>query len=414
MSRCTHHISRPGLIPPLAVLLLVLLAGPALVRPALAAEDGVPKIVVFAPLTAHFTPDSPYREMFEDDLESRWSGRVEMRTFDDDFQTQQNQIKVRRTLEDLADEPDLAAVIIGEAPAGCLDGLARLRTKRPDLYVFVLDPYESLEQIGKIASLTISLNQQARGFLYPTMATRLGAETLVYLSFPRHQDIAYLSRQRRVLSVVAGDLGLALVSDLNGPDPLTASRAEVEKYLTGTVERHLELSGPDTAFMTTSSAYGELLAPIIARKGGALLEPIQPSLLLGLPQALNLSAESRDLFGQWRRLLTLLDEQVLENPPAGRFTSWTYPHPHTAMLAVADLAVAAIDEQADIYDLKNVAAALEKYSPGVKWQVTFHVDYVSDNVIPQVILLLQDTYWFGHGYQGFTRLNIPSRYYHIQ
>ena len=408
MSRRSNHIYSLG---PLLLLAVILLGGPA---PARAAEGGASRIVVFAPLTAHFSPDSAYREMFKNDLESRWGGRVELRAFPDEFQKQQNQMEVRRTLEALADEPDLAAVIIGEAPVGCLDGLARLRTSRPDLYVFVLDPYESLEAIGKTASLTISLNQQARGVLYPTMAGRMGAENLVYLSFPRHQDIPFLSRQHRVLSAVAEDQGLALTSDFNGPDPLTASRADLEKYLTQTVANHLVLSGPGTVFMTTSSAYSELLAPIIAQKGGALLEPIQPSPLLGLPEALDLNAESLDLFGFWRRLLTALDEKFMETPPAGQFTTWAYPYPHTAMLAVVELATLAIDEQTDIYDLRNVSAALEKHSQGVKWQVTFHLDYVSDNVIPQVILLLQDTYWLGHGYQGFTRLNIPSRYYHIQ
>ena len=409
----TEKRSKKGMLRLAVLLAIIVWAG--LGRPALAAESGAPsRVVAFAPLTAHFTPDSEYFELFREDLESRWPGRVEMRTFLEEFQDPDNIHKIRRTLETLADDPSVAAVVIGEAPVGSLEGIIRLRTKRPDVYVFVLDPHESLEQTGKAASLTVSLNQQARGFLYPTMAARMGADCLVYLSYPRSQDIPVLGRQYRVISAVTHDMNLLLASELNGPDPLVASPSDLESYLTRTVDRYLEIYGENTAFMTTSSIYSEMLAPIIARKGGALLEPLQPSLLLGLPEALDLADESRDLFGYWRRLLTTQDEKYLENPPRGQFASWAYPYPHTAMLAVVDLAVGAVDEQTDIYDLKNVASALEKHSAGAKWQVTFHLDYANDNVTLQVILVLEDTYWFGHGYQGFTRLNIPSRYYRIR
>ena len=414
MSRHPRRISRNGSILRMAALLAVIIWA-VFGRTMAAAEAERPsKVIVFAPLTAHFTPDSEYFALFKKDLESRWNGRAEMRTFLEEFQAPDNRLRIRRTLEALADDPAVAAVVIGEAPEGCLEGIVRLRTKRPDIYVFVLDPHESLEQTGKSASLTISLNQQARGFLYPTMAARMGAKALIYLSYPRSQDIPVLSRQYRIISAVTSDMGLTLASDFNGPDPLLVSRDDLKKYLAQAVDRHLELYGPNTAFMTTSSIYSELLAPIIAQKGGGLLEPLQPSLLLGLPEALELVEESRDLFGYWHRLLTAQDEKYLENPPKGQFATWTSPYPHTAMLAIVDLAVGAIDEQTDIYDLKNVASVLEKYSAGVKWQVTFQMDYANDNVTPQVILVLEDTYWFGHGYQGFTRLNIPSRYYRIR
>lgn len=390
------------------LMLCLLFGGPAL------ADETPSKVVVFAPLTAHFGSGGEYYDLFRDDLEKRWNGRVETRSFIREIRSPDSRRQVALTLENLAADPAVAAVVIGEAPEGALEGIIRLRAERPDVLIFVLDPHESLERIGQAASLTLALNQTARGFLYPAMAARMGAGALIYLSYPRNHDIPALSRQHRVISAASRDMGLILASYLNGPDPMIVSREDLKKHLSRAVESNLALYGYDAAFMTTSSVYSELLAPIIARQGGALLEPIQPSLLLGLPEALGLSDESRNLFGHWRRLLTVQDEKYIETPPRGRFASWTYPYPHTAMLALVELAVGAIDRRTDVLDLKNVTSALEKHSPGVKWQATFPVGEDYGSAIPRVILVLEDTYWFGHGYQGFTRLNIPSRYYRIR
>ncbi|MDR2946738.1 MAG: DUF3798 domain-containing protein [Candidatus Adiutrix sp.] len=397
-----RHVQAYGL----ALLLLAILAAPAWGQGAEAPAEGY---------CAVFVPER-YREALRGDMEGRWGRRAELRAFADP----RDPASVTLTLETLALERNLEAVVIGEAPFGSAEGIARLRAARPELPVFAVEPDEVLERVGQAASLTIALNQPARGFIYPTMAARMGAGTLVYLSFPRHQELSALSRQYRVLSAVSTAMGLNLVTDFNGPDPRAMSDEAVEKFLRQKVELYLNSYGRHTAFMTTSGDYSRLMAPMIAEAGGALLEPNMPSLMLGLPEALGLAEESAAIADSWRRLLTLQDEHYLETRPAGQFASWAFPYPHTAILAAMELAEGAIggqadtEGQADLYNLDNITAALGKFSPGVKWQVAAHIDHLSDSVIPQVILVLQDSYWFGQGFQGFTRLNIPSTYYRIR
>ena len=150
-------------------------------------------------------------------------------------------------------------------------------------------------------------------------------------------------------------------------------------------------------------------------KNGCLaLDPAHPALFLGLPEALGLIKPTRDLFGQWRRLLTLEDERYLTLGASGQASTWVYPYPMTAILALTDLAVSALEKQVDFYDLNVISAALEKYSPGERWLVNVVMDYEKDALAPQLVVIMADSYWLGHGYQGFTRLNIPTKYYRLK
>ena len=373
------------------------------------------RIVVFAPQFEQYSEENDYARLFSEDLLKHWpKGRVVLRHFPET--ALDDPAAVSRLLLDLADDPALKAVVVGEAPAGCLDGLARLKARRPDLYLVVIDPHEELDKMARVATLTLSLNHVARGYLYPILAQRMGARSLVFFSFPRHMELPEFGRLHRVMAQASRDLGLILVSDLGGPDPRSpeGARAALEAYLEKNVDRYLDQYGPDTAFVTTSTVHSDILVPMVLRKGGRVLSAVQSSLILGFPEALDLGDEARVLFGQWRRLLAVEDEKIMALNPPGQFAAWVYPYPHTAMLAMIDMAVRAVEDDGDIYDLTAINNALAKYSPGVKWSVSTKLDYQKDQLVPQALLLLQDSYWFGHGFQGFTRLNIPTKYYRIK
>lgn len=408
------------------IIFALLLAGPLLPGPARAEDDLPPfRVLVFAPQFSHYSENNTYSYLFKAELEKQWAGhQVELRSFPHSILTAPSDIS--RTLAELADDPLLRGVVLGEAPVGSINGLARLRAKRPDIYVIVIDPHEKIERMAQVATLTLSLNHTARGFLYPTLAHRMGARTLVYFSFPRHLALPGFGQQYRVMSQVTLDLQMIMVSDIKGPDPLdpACDLSTLEEYLTRAVRAYLDQYGPDTAFVTTSTTHSDLLVPIVMREGGAMLPAVQPSLLLGYPEALDMVEETRALFGQWRKLLGVMDEKIMARasqtglpdtqPPLGQFAAWTYPYPHTVMMAMTDLTVAAIAHQDDIYNRNNIDQALSRYSPGIKWQVSTQMDYLNDRLLPQALLLIQDTYWFGHGYQGFTQLNIPAKYYRIK
>ncbi len=371
------------------------------------------KVVVYSPQYNHDSSNQEYNKLFEEDMGKYWDKKLlEVRYFRTDFVGYENEISAG--IESLANDPLVRGLVIGEGLPGSLDGVTKLRTKRPDIFVVVIDPHEDLETTARVATLTVTVNNAARGYIFPTMAGRMGARTLVYFSIPRHQEVSFIARQKRILEAVSRDMGIELVTDIDSPDPALTRREDIRNHFEDAVAGYLEKYGPDTAFMATSTVHNDILIPIIMERGGNMLEAVQSSTLLGFPEALGLAEEAGELFGLWHDLLTLEDEKYLETAPRAGFTLWTYPYPHTVVLSMVDMVVNALEERADIYDLKGVSLALEKYSPGVKWLVSTIMNYETNTVMPQAVLVLQDTYWLGHGYQGFTRLNIPTKYYRIQ
>jgi len=363
------------------------------------------KAVIFAPPLRHYGPEDPYAEALKKIFDrQRWARRANLRHFPPDALT--NSQAVQKTLEALADEPEIKALILGGAPFGSLEGCARLRAKRPDILIIALDPDE--EGLNQAASLVVSLNHAARGFFLPVLAQRAGARALINFSFPRHQKLYYFNPQRNIMAQAAEDLGLTLIEADHCPDPLTADKNQecIEK----TLDRYLKRYQGQLAFYSADAEVSEMLTSFAMRRGGLALDPGQPALFLGLPESLNLEKPTRDLFGQWNRLLTLADERYMSLKPPGQIATWTYPYPWTAMLALTEIAISTLEGQVDLYDLKNITATLEKYSPGAKWQVNMVIDHDRDLMVPQLAVILADSYWFGRGYQGFTRINLPGKY----
>ena len=379
---------------------------------ALAASSDAPyKIVVFAPQLDTYLVENDFSRLFQANLEEHWQDKsVELRSLPANGLHDPGVIT--KTLEELASDPLIRAVVASECPVGSIDGFARLRTRRPDILLIAMDPHEDLVMMSKVATLTLALNHQARGFFYPALAQRMGARSLIYFSFPRYLKIPDLARQHRIFQSVTRDMNMILVNDLTGPDPADpgVSPADIEKYLEYKMDRYLQQYGPDTAFVATSTSYTEALVPLAMRKGGNVLEAIMPSLLLGFPVALDIEENALALFGHWRKLLAVEDEKIMSMDLPGNYATWVYPYPQTAVLAITEIVISAIEEQTDIYDLQRLDATLEKYSPGVKWLVSLVADNEKESAFAQAVLLLQDTYWFGHGFQGFPLQKIPSRY----
>jgi hypothetical protein len=371
------------------------------------------KAVIFAPPLRHYGPEDPYAEAFKKILDrQRWARRVSLRHFPAEAQT--NPRAVQKTLEALAEEPEVKALILSGAPFGSLEGCARLKARRPDILIIALEPDEAPQEMSRSAGLVVSLNHAARGFLLPVLAQRAGARALINFSFPRHQKLHFFNRQRRIMAQAAEDLGLELIEADHCPDPLTAEKDAVAAFIEETLDDHLKRHQGRLAFHSADAQVSELLTAFAVRRGGLALDPGQPALFLGIPEVLNLAKPTHDLFGQWNRLLALADEHYMNLRPPGQIATWPYPYPWTAMLALTEIALSSLDGQTDLYDLKNLGATLEKHSPGSKWQVHMVIDHDRDAVVPQLAVILADSYWFGQGYQGFTRLNLPSKYNRVR
>ena len=367
--------------------------------------------------------DSDYNELLAKELATHWGKKVEMRaaplqkaeakpvTGGTVFDPQ----KVIDDIASLADDPKIKALIFFEALPGALEGSIRLRAKRPDIIVMAISPHEDSVTFSQVASLIIYINDLARGYIIPQMALKMRADTLVELTFERHMQLDILARRSRIMQTVAHDMGLYFVQDLKVPDiGRQANQDAVREYLAKAIPEYIAHYGTKTCFVTTSSVVASILPGLLLEYGGLTVEAAQPGDFTGYPAAFGLMEESEKLFGQWSELLRLLDERVIERKLSGRFVIWPYPYHYIVAMAMVDIAVGILDEQLDIYDLNNVSVALEKFSDGAKWLVSPMYDYEQGGAVPHTVMVLQDSYVLGVGYQGLTNLNIPVRYYRIK
>ncbi len=391
-------------LPLLVILSAFMAAAPALAQ---TADEPDHKIVVLAPQMRLYI-ESEFAPHLKADLENRWpQHEVELRILAPETASQPQALK--EYLAKLGQDKSLKALVLAESPVGSVEAFRSLKAQRPDLVLVALDPYEGVKSMSQAATLTLALNHQARGFLYPVMAQRLGAKALVFFGLPEHGEIPELKRQLRVMETVCQDLGLKLELDFNGP----AAADELQAYLAAQISRYLELHGPQTTFVSSSSSYAEFLPALALRLGGNVLEPSQASLMSGLPQALDLDAELSSTFGHWDTLLAQADEKFIALKSPTQILVWAAPYPQTALLAVVEMLISFFDRTADLSDFNALEKLLEKYSPTARWQVAPVGADLGENPISLAALLLQDSYRLGHGFQGLVRLKIPNRYYRL-
>jgi hypothetical protein len=64
--------------------------------------------------------------------------------------------------------------------------------------------------------------------------------------------------------------------------------------------------------------------------------------------------------------------------------------------------------------MKDVFAALGKYTPGAKWNGAYYVDVGTGVRARNQILIYMDTYIFGKGFLPTTQIEVPEKYFTIK
>lgn len=354
-----------------------------------------------------------YHDLFMKDFAKRWGKKVELLHFSPEELADSE--ATAQKIKDAAKRPDIKALILINAPKGSAAALKSLRNAQSGLLTLVSDPDEDMQTIAASADLTVSLNHGAIAYVNTVLAKRMGAKRIIIFSLPKHLSDVNYGRQYRVMSAASHDLGLVLSSDLTCPDPEDPKhdQADVERYLEQAVSRSLKTYGPQTAFMATGHIQNKLLTPIVLRNGGFLIGSNFSSPLQGLPEVLDLVEEARLYFGKWKRLLSVEDEKYMRIMPPGQMAFWPFPYEHTMAAAITEMAVNITGSEDKKPDLDQLADLLAKHSQPVKWQLRRVIDHASGRPVPSAFLVYQDSYWMGHGYQGSTKINIPSKYLEI-
>ncbi len=314
----------------------------------------------------------------------------------------------------LADDPLMKAIIVNQAVPGTTEAFRKIKEKYPDrgILCFAGEPHEDPNVIESSADLAVNADNVARGYLIILAAKKMGADTFVHISFPRHMSYELLSRRRRIMEVACNDLGLKFAFE-TAPDPTTdVGVPGAQQYILEHVPQWLEKYGPKTAFFCTNDAETEPLLKRIAELGGYFVEADLPSPLMGYPGALgiDLSAEK----GNWPAILKKVEDAVIAAGGSGRMGTWAYSYGYTTTAGLGEFAKRIIEGTAKIDSFKDLMDSFMKFTPGAEWNGSYYVDMATGEKKMNHILLYQDTYVFGKGYLGMTKEVVPEKYFNIK
>jgi len=308
-----------------------------------------------------------------------------------------------------ADDPLMKAIVVQTAISGTVEGFRRVRELRPDIFLFAGSPQEDPVMIAEVADLCIFQDNFSRGYLLILGAKKLGADTFVHISFPRHMSYELLSRRRDIMVEAAKDLGLKFIN-ASAPDPRSdVGVAGAQQYLLEKVPAWIEEYGKNTAFFTTNDALEEPLIRRVAEGGAIYVEGDYASPTMGYPGALGVKFEEADK-GNWPNIVKKVEEKVIEFGASGRMGTWAFSYPYCIAAGLGEHAKRVIEGKSELLDKSDIMDALGKYTPGAGWNSSYYVD--ADNVERKNFLLVyQDTYIFGRGYLNQTSEVIPKKYY---
>lgn len=338
-------------------------------------------------------------------------GIIQHMTYPDNFmEEQETTISV---IAGLADDPLMKAVIVNQAVPGTAEAFRQIKAVRPDILCFAGEAHEEPYLISGAADLVTSNDFVARGYLMIQSAHKLGCDTFVHISFPRHLAMEKMQRRRAIMIQTCNELGMSFV-DVSAPDPTSdVGIAGAQQYILERTPEWIQQYGENTAFFCTNDAHTEPLLRQLMEYGGYFVEADLPSPLMGYPGALgiDLSAEA----GDFPAILAKVEAAITEQGGAGRFGTWAYSYGYTTSAGLGKLAIEAVEaqmngEEFDYTSVRNIRKAFSDYTPGASWNGSQLVDATSGVSYDNFVLVYQDTYIMGNPgyYMGNTDIEIPE------
>lgn len=348
-------------------------------------------------------------KLIEDYGDASSGGMIAHVTYPDNFM--QEMETVISQIVGLADDPLMKAIVVNQSIPGTTEAFRRVKEKRPDILCFAAEAQEDPGVISSTADLVTSVNDVYRGYLIPVAAKMMGATDFVHISFPRHMSYELLSRRRNIMEAVCKDIGVNFHFE-TAPDPVSdVGVAGAQQFILEKVPAWLDKYGPKTAFFNTNVAHVEPLIRQIVAYGGYYVESSVPSPLRGYPGALGLDLTAEK--GNFPAIMKKIEEVIIQKGASGRLGTWAYSCGYAESAGLVELARRVIDGEAKI-SIEDLVNAYEKYTPGSEWNGSYYVDLSTGIEKTNYILVYQDTYVFGRGYLGLTKLEVPEKYLTIR
>ena len=286
------------------------------------------------------------------------SEKIIHRTYPDNFMTEQETTITQ--LMTMVDDPEVKAIVIAQAVPGTLPAIQKARDKgRKDLIFLLVSPQEDPHQIAQYADLAIQTDDLMRGRTIIEHAKKMGAETFVHYTFPRHMSIEILSDRREIMRQICEKEGLEFVS-VNAPDPTgDQGISGAQKFVLEDVPRQIDQYGKNTSFFSTNCSMQEPLIRAALEGGAIFTEQCCPSPTHGYPGALGIAIDHESA-GDMGHIRKAISEKIAEKEMSGRFGSWEVSMHIVMIEALVELAKAKVQGKAELTDLGVIKGMLEE------------------------------------------------------
>ena len=338
-------------------------------------------------------------------------GMIRHVTYPDNFMSEME--TTISQIASMADDPLMKVVVVNQGVPGTTEAFRRIKEKRPDILCFSGEAHEDPNVISSVADLNVNADFISRGYLIPLAAKKLGAKTFVHISFPRHMSYETLGRRRAIMEQACKDLGIKFVFE-TAPDPTSdVGVAGAQQFILEKVPAWIQKYGKDTAFFCTNDAQTEPLLRQIAKYGGYFVEADLPSPLMEYPGALGIPIHKNEA-GTFPAILKTVEKAVIKAGGKGRMGTWAYSYGFTTTAGLGEFGKRIVEGKAKLSDRKALLASYGKYSPGAAWNGNSYYDAKTGVKMKGFYLIYQDTYIFGKGYLGMTKVTVPEKYLKIK
>ena len=337
-------------------------------------------------------------------------GVIKHITYPDNFMSEME--TVISQIVGLADDPLMKVIVVNQAVPGTTEAFRRIKEKRKDILCFSGEPHEDPNVIDSVSDLSCGSDTITRGYLIVAAAKKLGADTLVHISFPRHMSYEMLSRRRNIMEVACKDLGLKFVFE-TAPDPTSdVGVAGAQQFILEKVPAWLAKYGKKSAFFCTNDAQTEPLLKQVAAHGGFFVEADLPSPLMGYPGAFGIDLSKEK--GNWPAILKKVEQAVVQAGGKGRMGTWAYSFGFANSAALAEYGKRIVEKKTKLGDFRALMECFAKYTPGARWNGGYYTDLGTGTKRKNHVLIYQDTYILGRGYLNMTKVQVPEKYFKIR
>lgn len=294
-----------------------------------------------------------------ENMKAKYGDKIVTATYPDNFMKEQETV-ISQVLT-LAADPDIKAIVFIQAVPGASAAIDKVREKRPDMLFVAGVTAEAPDMIASKADIVIQADEIGMGTTIAQQAQKMGAETVVHYSFPRHMSYENLAQRRDVLKATCEELGLKFV-EATCPDPTgDAGVPGAQQFILEDVPRKVAEFGPNTAFFNTNCSMQEPLIKSVIEQKAILPQQCCPSPYHAYPGALGLTIPE-DKKGDVDYIVEQITAKIAEAGATGRLGTWPIPVNMLLVEAGTEYAIAYCEGKTngtnDVEKLKEIMTQL--------------------------------------------------------